>query len=312
MIEFKHQPVMLKECIENLNIKKDGVYVDATVGGAGHSYHILEVLDESGYLYCFDQDINAIEAARKHLQTLSKQNYSLINVNFSNMKEALNYKNTPIADGILFDLGVSSFQLDEPSRGFSYRYDAKLDMRMNQNNSLSAYDVVNRYKEEDLTRILFEYGEEKYARRIASNIVTHRKNKPIETTLELVEIIKNSVPSSYIRETHPAKKSFQAIRIEVNNELGILKQSLEDALALLKPYGRLVVITFHSLEDRIVKQLFKEKSSEESWHRGMPVNISTKPCEFKLITNKPLTASNEELEINNRSHSAKVRVIERI
>jgi len=312
MIDFQHKPVLLDEVIEGLNIKSDGTYVDATVGGGGHSYHILDKL-KSGYLYCFDQDVAAIEASRKHLLSLSKSNFTHIHSNFSNMKKELGYVGIPIADGILYDLGVSSFQLDEASRGFSYRFNAALDMRMDQSSSLTAMKVVNEYSEEKLSKILFEFGEERYARQISKSIVSSRTISKIETTEQLVEIIKKSVPVRYAIESgHPAKKTFQAIRIEVNHELDILKKALSDGLDLLKPGGRMCVITFHSLEDRIVKQLFKEKSSPEEWHRGMPINLESKPVEFRLVSNKPILPSQNELENNPRSHSAKLRIIEKI
>ena len=306
MIEFNHVSVLLNETIDGLNIKKDGIYVDGTIGGAGHSYHILEKLD-SGMLIGFDQDSIAIEASKKRLIPFLNK-YKLVNSNFSKIPEYLESNNIKYVDGFLFDLGVSSFQLDEPTRGFSYRYDSKLDMRMDQRQSLSAYDVVNKYSLEKLTKILFEYGEEKYARSIANNIVS---NRPINTTFELVEIIKKSVPSKYLNEKgHPAKKTFQAIRIEVNQELEILKDSLNNCLKYLNKGGRMCVITFHSLEDRIVKQLFKDKTSS-SWHRGMPIANEEK-IEFKLVNSKPILATEQELLVNNRSHSAKLRIIEKL
>jgi len=310
MKEFEHIPVLLTECIDGLNIKKDGTYVDATVGGGGHSYHILSRL-KSGHLYCFDQDQMAIEASRERLSKLSCTNFTLIHSNFSFIKEELAKLNISKIDGILFDLGVSSFQLDEPSRGFSYRFDAELDMRMNQENKLTAKEVVNQYAEEELTRIFFEYGEEKYSKKIAHNIIETRKTKTIETTFQLVDIIKKSVPlKEQIMFGHPAKRVFQAIRIEVNHELDILKNSLQSALSLLNSGGRCCVITFHSLEDKIVKKLFQDLTTEQ-WHRGMPVNINYN-IEYKLISKKAIIASDDELNKNNRSHSAKLRIIEKI
>lgn len=313
MGEFKHISVLLNECIDNLNIKKDGIYVDGTLGGAGHSYHILKKLNGSGYLYCFDQDIAAIEASSKRLSTLSLPNFKLIHSNFQFMKQELEKIGINSVDGILFDLGVSSYQLDEGERGFSYNYDALLDMRMDQSSSLTAKDVVNRYSESELTRIFFEYGEEKFSRKIAANIVKERKVKEINTTFELVDIIKKSLPVQALREKgHPAKRIFQAIRIEVNGELAILKESLSNALKLLKPKGRMCVITFHSLEDRIVKSLFNEVSSPKSWNRNMPIVLDDDKIEYKHVCKKPILPSVEELEQNNRAHSAKLRVIEKL
>ncbi|MBQ9730991.1 MAG: 16S rRNA (cytosine(1402)-N(4))-methyltransferase RsmH [Bacilli bacterium] len=313
MGEFKHISVLLNECIENLNIKKGGIYVDGTLGGAGHSYHILKNLNGFGSLYCFDQDIEAIEASSKRLSSLSLSNYKLIHSNFRFMKQELEKLGVDSVDGILFDLGVSSYQLDEGERGFSYNYDALLDMRMDQSSSLTAKDVVNRYSEAELTKIFFEYGEEKFSKRIAANIVKERKNKEICTTFELVDIIRKSLPVAALREKgHPAKRVFQAIRIEVNGELSILKESLANALKLLKPKGRMCVITFHSLEDRIVKSLFNEVSSPKSWNRNMPVMLNDEEIEFKLVNKKPILPSQEELEVNNRAHSAKLRVIEKL
>ncbi len=313
MVEFFHIPVLLKECIEGLNIKPDGIYVDATTGAAGHSYHILKELSTSGHLYCFDQDLTAIEASRKRLSSLSSQNYTLIHANFKNMKAELSWYDVTRADGIIFDLGVSSFQLNQAERGFSYNRNATLDMRMDQSQSLSAKTVVNSYSVEKLSKIIYEYGEERYARRIADAIVKARAVKEIETTYELVDIISAAIPGIAKREKgHPAKRTFQAIRIEVNGELTILKESLEQALNLLGSGGRLCVITFHSLEDRIVKQLFKEKTSGSPWHRGLPISTKSEKIAFRLITPKPILPTEEEIEINNRAHSAKLRIIERL
>ena len=254
---YNHISVLLNESIQQLNIKKNGVYVDCTLGGGGHSSEILKRIP-NGHLYAFDQDSFAINTADKKLKKIAS-NYTLINENFVNIKVVLEEENVYGVDGILYDLGVSSFQLDIPERGFSYRFDGPLDMRMDQTAELDAYTVVNTYDEKSLVRILFEYGEEKFARLIARKIVSEREKKPIETTLELVEIIKKALPASALRNSsHPAKQTFQAIRIEVNHELDILKKALEDGLSLLNKNGRMVVITFHSLEDRIVKKLFKE------------------------------------------------------
>lgn len=313
MVEFFHIPVLLKECIKGLNIKPNGTYVDGTTGAAGHSYHILQELTSSGSLYCFDQDIAAIEASRIRLSSLSSRNFTLIHSNFKNMKKELEWYDVGEVDGIIFDLGVSSFQLNQAERGFSYNRNAILDMRMDQSQELTAKKVVNTYSEEKLTRILFDYGEEKFARKIAAAIVAARKEKEIETTYDLVEIISKAMPGFAKREKgHPAKRTFQAIRIEVNSELSILRDSLEQALSLLKSGGRLCVITFHSLEDRIVKQLFKEKTSSTPWHRGLPITNKEEKIEYRLVNNKPILPSDEEIENNNRAHSAKLRIIEKI
>ena len=307
----EHVSVLLNESIEGLNIKSDGVYVDATLGRAGHSSHILTKLSNLGKLYCFDKDIEAMEASNKLLSAISPQ-YELIHADYKFIVTELNKRGITLVDGILFDLGVSSPQLDNGERGFSYKYDAKLDMRMNQSDKLDAFTVVNTYKEEDLRNILFNYGEEKFARNIARNIVLKRKEKPIETTFELVDIIKSSMPGSAMRDGHPAKRTFQAIRIEVNDELNSLKAALTDGLKLLKSGGRIAVITFHSLEDKIVKEIFKKASEGESWSRNMPINLENGDKQFKLITRKPILPSEEELKENNRSHSAKLRIIEKI
>ncbi len=309
---YAHISVLLNEVIEGLAIKEDGTYVDATLGGAGHSYHILSRL-KSGHLYGFDQDAAAIETSRTRLQTLSLNNFTLLHTNFEFIKEGLEKIGVTKVDGILFDLGVSSFQFDEPERGFSYRHNAKLDMRMNQEQSFSAYDIINSYSENDLVKILYQYGEEQFAKSIARNIVISRTVKPIATTFELVDIIKKSVPKKYQIGGHPAKKTFQALRIETNNELGILANSLEKALTLLNAGGRMCVISFHSLEDRIVKEVFNAHSKNEGTNRFMPLPIqANKQIEFKLVNKKPILPSVKELEENRRSHSAKLRIIEKL
>lgn len=305
-----HISVLLDESIEGLNIKKDGIYVDATLGRAGHSSHILSQLSSKGKLYCFDKDIDAMEISRQRLSAISPQ-FELIHSDFTNMKEELLKRGVSSVDGILFDLGVSSPQLDNGERGFSYNYDARLDMRMNREDKLDAYTIVNTYSEDDLRKLIFTYGEERYASSIARKIVEARSTKKIETTFELVEIIKKSVPTKYLKETHPAKRTFQAIRIEVNNELNGLKSALDQALSLLKSQGRLAVITFHSLEDRIVKEKFKEASEPKQWNRYMPVINVDEKLEFKLVNRKPILPSELELSENRRSHSAKLRVIEK-
>lgn len=307
---YNHISVLLNESIQQLNIKKNGVYVDCTLGGGGHSSEILKRIP-NGHLYAFDQDSFAINTADEKLKKIAS-NYTLINENFVNIKVALEEENVYGVDGILYDLGVSSFQLDIPERGFSYRFDGPLDMRMDQTAELDAYTVVNTYDEKSLVRILFEYGEEKFARLIARKIVSEREEKPIETTLELVEIIKKALPASALRNSsHPAKQTFQAIRIEVNHELDILKKALEDGLSLLNKNGRMVVITFHSLEDRIVKKLFKEKTTLQL-PKDLPYIPEGYEIEFKLINSKVILPSESEISNNLRSHSAKMRVIEKI
>lgn len=307
---YNHISVLLNESIHQLNIKKNGVYVDCTLGGGGHSSEILKRIP-NGHLYAFDQDSFAINTADEKLKKIAS-NYTLINENFVNIKVALEEENVYGVDGILYDLGVSSFQLDIPERGFSYRFDGPLDMRMDQTAELDAYTVVNTYDEKSLVRILFEYGEEKFARLIARKIVSEREKKPIETTLELVEIIKKALPASALRNSsHPAKQTFQAIRIEVNHELDILKKALEDGLSLLNKNGRMVVITFHSLEDRIVKKLFKEKTTLQL-PKDLPYIPEGYEIEFKLINSKVILPSESEISNNLRSHSAKMRVIEKI
>ena len=307
---YSHYSVLLQESIEGLNINENGIYVDCTLGGGGHSSVILSKLI-NGHLYSFDQDDYAIGVANKRLSEIGT-NYTIIKDNFCNIKEALKLEGIEKVDGILYDLGVSSFQLDIPERGFSYRFDGPLDMRMNQNDTLDAYTVVNSYSESELKRILYEYGEEKFAPLIAKKIVNERKNKPITSTLELVEIIKKALPASALRSVgHPAKQTFQAIRIEVNHELDILKQSLSDGLDLLNKGGRMVVITFHSLEDKIVKKLFKEKTSL-NLPKGLPFIPEGYEIEYELVNSKIILPSEEELEVNNRSHSAKMRIIKKI
>lgn len=307
---YNHISVLLNESTQQLNIKKNGVYVDCTLGGGGHSSEILKRIP-NGHLYAFDQDSFAINTADEKLKKIAS-NYTLINENFVNIKVALEEENVYGVDGILYDLGVSSFQLDIPERGFSYRFDGPLDMRMDQTAELDAYTVVNTYDEKSLVRILFEYGEEKFARLIARKIVSEREKKPIETTLELVEIIKKALPASALRNSsHPAKQTFQAIRIEVNHELDILKKALEDGLSILNKNGRMVVITFHSLEDRIVKKLFKEKTTLQL-PKDLPYIPEGYEIEFKLINSKVILPSESEISNNLRSHSAKMRVIEKI
>ena len=304
-----HKSVLLNESIENLNIKDNGIYVDATLGYAGHSSEILKRIP-NGYLYAIDQDDYAIEKSKEKLSTIAS-NYHIIKSNFSNLKEQLKKFNIDKVDGILFDLGVSSVQLDFDERGFSFHKDAKLDMRMDTNKCFSAYNVVNEYEYKDLVRVLREYGEEKYASSIAKNIIKERNIKPIETTLELVSIIKKSMPQKSMRDHHPARKSFQAIRIEVNDELNVLKTALEQALELLNIGGRICVISFHSLEDKIVKDIFNKYSTPPKNMQKLPFIPEEYLPKYKIIS-KGITASKEELEENNRARSARLRVIERV
>lgn len=305
-----HISVLLQESIDSLNIKEDGIYVDCTLGYAGHSGEILKRI-KRGSLFAFDQDQTAIDYSKQKLEKIGS-NFTIIKSNFSFLKEKLQELGVEKVDGILFDLGVSSPQLDDAERGFSFHQDAKLDMRMDQEQELSAYEVVNQYPEKELVRIFFQYGEEKYANGIAKNIVKARSEKEIETTLELVEIIKNSVPEKYRREKHPARKVFQAIRIEVNHELEILESSLRDALSMLDIHGRLAVITFHSLEDRIVKNLFRSLTQIDEKVKGLPKIPENYLPDYQLVTTKAIIPSKKELEENERSRSSKLRVIERI
>jgi len=310
-VEFKHISVLLEECIEGLDIKPDGIYVDGTLGGAGHSKEIVKKLDK-GFLIGIDQDTNAIAKATEVLEPY-KENVKIVHDNFRNLKNVLWFLDVPKIDGVLLDLGVSSHQLDEGERGFSYHQNAKLDMRMNRECKKSAWDIVNTYSMEDLHRIIKDYGEEKWAKRIAEFIVNEREEKPIDTTFDLVEIIKKAVPKKFRQDgPHPAKRTFQAIRIEVNGELEIIKQTIIDAVERLNPGGRLCIITFHSLEDRIVKETFKYLNKECICPQEYPVCICDKKREVKIITRKPIVASKEELEVNLRSRSAKLRIAEKI
>lgn len=308
---FNHVSVLLDECIEGLNINENGIYVDGTLGGAGHSKEIVKKLT-NGKLIGIDQDTNAINKAKEVLKD-DIEKVIIVHDNFKNIKNILKDLEIENVNGILLDLGVSSHQLDEGDRGFSYKKDAPLDMRMNREQELSAWDVVNTYSVEELERIIKEYGEENWARRIAQFIEIERKEKSIDTTEDLVEVIKKAVPSGARRDgPHPAKRTFQAIRIEVNNELGIIKQTILDGCSSLKPKGRMCIITFHSLEDRIVKETFKELFLECICPPGFPICQCDKKREVKIITRKPIVASSEELEKNSRSRSAKLRIIEKI
>ncbi|KAF1303242.1 16S rRNA (cytosine(1402)-N(4))-methyltransferase RsmH [Enterococcus saccharolyticus] len=314
MVVFQHYTVMKKETVDGLNIKPNGKYVDCTLGGAGHSEYILQQLNEEGHLFAFDQDQKAIDFASERLASyVEKGQVTFIKRNFRFLKEELANLGIHKVDGILYDLGVSSPQLDEAERGFSYHQDAPLDMRMDQTAPLSAYHVVNEYEYHELVKIFFRYGEEKFSKQIAREIERVRKNKPIETTGELVEIIKTAIPAPARRKGgHPAKRVFQAIRIAVNDELGVVEDSLEQAIELLAKNGRASVITFHSLEDRIVKNMFKEYSTVNDLPPGLPVIPDEFQPELKVITRKPILPSDEELAENNRSRSAKLRIAEKI
>lgn len=307
-MEFSHVSVLLMPTVDGLDIKPDGIYVDCTAGGGGHSLEIAKRISENGKLICFDQDKEAIAAATKRLEGYSP---IFINRNFSTIKNSLNEIGIEKIDGAMMDLGVSSYQLDNGERGFSFHEDAPLDMRMS-GEGLSAYDVVNEYPPDELTRILFEYGEEKFARGIVGGIVKARNIAPVKTTGELAEIIKNNVPLKVRREKNPCRKTFQAIRIEVNDELGVLKTALDDAFELLNPGGRLSIITFHSLEDRIVKLKFRELCEGCTCPKEFPVCVCGNTPKAKLVNRKPITADENELRDNPRSRSAKLRVLEKL
>lgn len=310
-MNFEHISVLLNECIESLNIKQNGVYVDGTMGGAGHSSHIAKALNNTGKLICIDQDENAIKTGKQRLAQY--KNVTFVHNNFCKINEICLSLNIDQIDGILLDLGVSSHQLDEGYRGFSYMQDAPLDMRMDIRKPLSAYTVVNTYTKEKLTDIIYQYGEEKWAKRIAEFIETERKQKPIETTFELVSVIKKAIPKgARIDGPHPAKRTFQAIRIEVNQELEILKSTIINMAHKLNKNGRLAIITFHSLEDRIVKNTFKELENPCICPRDFPVCVCGKKQIGKIITKKPILPSQQELEHNHRARSAKLRVFEKI
>lgn len=306
---FKHYSVLLEEAVEGLNIKEDGIYVDCTLGGAGHSLEILKKLT-TGKLYAFDQDNVALENAKIKLSEYADK-VVFIKSNFENLKEKLAEQNVYEVDGVLYDLGVSSPQLDTPERGFSYNYDTRLDMRMDTDASISAYEVVNEYSYHDLVRIFYRYGEEKFSKQIARNIEKKRELAPIETTFQLVDIIKESIPAAKRRTGgHPAKRVFQAIRIAVNNELSVFENSLEQAIDIVKVGGRISVITFHSLEDRICKQIFNSYAKNKEIPKNIPILPNESLSKLKLITRKPICPSDKELEENNRSRSAKLRVAE--
>ncbi len=311
-MEFSHTPVLLHEAISNLNIKPDGIYIDGTIGGGGHAYQKVRCLSPRGLLIGIDRDVSALEASGKKLKEFEKS-FVLINDNFSNIKVIAKGRGFNSVDGILLDLGVSSHQLDEEERGFSYMQNARLDMRMDRNNAVTAETIVNEWPENDIAKIIKEYGEERWAKRIASFIDKERINRRIETTFDLVEIIKAAIPASARREgPHPAKRTFQAIRIAVNNELSILEETIKDGVELLKPGGRICIITFHSLEDRLVKFAFKKLEKPCICPPNIPKCVCGKVPLIKIITRKPVIASGEELEKNPRSRSAKLRVAERL
>ena len=308
-MEFKHKPVLLKETIDGLNIKKDGIYVDGTLGGAGHSKEILKKLSPKGLLIGIDRDDDALKAARENLKQF--ENVKYIHGNHDEIKEILEELKIKEVDGILLDLGVSSYQLDEKKRGFSYLGNNELDMRMDKSQKLTAKEIINKYSEENLANIIYEYGEERFSRQIAKNICEYRKNKEIETTEELVKIIEKSLPSFSKKEGHPAKRTFQAIRIEVNDEIKPLYNTIQNCINLLKSGGRLCVITFHSLEDRAVKNAYIDAQGKCTCPKDLPYCVCGAISKGKIINKKPIIATKEEQEENSRSQSAKLRIFER-
>lgn len=308
---FEHTTVLLRETVDGLNIKPDGIYVDCTLGGAGHSEYLVSQLSSEGRLYAFDQDETAIAHAKEKLKNYENQ-VVFIKSNFRYIKDELNRLGVEKVDGILYDLGVSSPQLDTPERGFSYHHDAPLDMRMDLEGDISAYEVINSWPYEDLVRIFYKYGEEKFSKQIARKIEASREKEPIKTTGQLVDLIKEGIPAPARRKGgHPAKRVFQAIRIAVNDELGVFEESLKDAIELLHPQGRISVITFHSLEDRICKTIFKEASTGPQLPPGLPIVPDEFKPKLKIITRKPIIPSEEELVENNRARSAKLRIAEK-
>ena len=309
--EFNHIPVMLEECIDSLNIKPEGIYIDGTMGGAGHSFHIAKRLSEKGLLIGIDRDEEALSVAKERLKEF--KNIIFVHNNHDNIKEVIQNLNIDKVDGILLDLGVSSYQIDEKTRGFTYMQNGPLDMRMDKSQELTAEYVVNNYKEEELARIIYEYGEEKFSRRIAKNICEYRQKEKITTTQKLVEIIENSIPKSHNeKQGHPAKRTFQAIRIEVNDEIKPLYNTVKNSIECLKSNGRLAIITFHSLEDRCVKQAYGDSIGKCTCPPGLPYCVCGNEALGKIINKKPILPSDEELKINSRSRSAKLRVFERI
>lgn len=310
-IEFNHVSVLLNECIENLNIKPDGIYVDGTMGGAGHSLEIVKKLSEKGMLIGIDRDEEALAVAKERLKEFNNVKY--VHDNHDNIDEIIKNLNIKGVDGILLDLGVSSYQIDEKTRGFTYMNDGPLDMRMDKSQKLTAEYIVNNYKEQDLARIIFEYGEEKFSRRIARNICEYRKNKKIETTGELVKIIEKSIPGKFReKNSHPAKRTFQAIRIEVNNEIEPLYNTIKNSITALNSKGRLCVITFHSLEDRMVKKAYVDAEGKCTCPKDLPYCACGNVSLGKIITKKPILPTEKEIQENSRSRSAKLRVFEKI
>ena len=308
-MEFKHEPVMLQECINGLNIKKDGIYIDGTLGGAGHSREILKRLSKEGKLIGIDRDEEALSAAKENLKEFTNVTY--VHGNHDDIKSILEDLKIDKVDGILLDLGVSSYQLDERNRGFSYLGENELDMRMDKSQSLTAKDVVNNYKEEDLANVIYQYGEERFSRKIAKNICEYRKQKEIETTKELVEIIEKSIPRKFQNDGHPAKRTFQAIRIEVNNEIKPLYETVMNSIECLKPGGRLCIITFHSLEDRAVKNAYIDAKGKCTCPKDLPYCVCGAKSLGEIITRKPIVATEEERKRNSRSKSAKLRIFEK-
>lgn len=311
-MEFHHVSVLLTETIDNLNIKPDGIYLDGTLGGGGHAYQICKRLSENGRFFGIDQDEDAILAATKRLEDF-KDNITIIHSNYCNAREALLERGVEKVDGIILDLGVSSYQLDNEERGFSYKYDTDLDMRMDRRNAFSAKTIINEYSEAELYRIIRDYGEERFAKNIAKHIVQRRTGKPVETTGELNEIIKAAIPAKMRAKTgHPSKRTFQAVRIECNHELEVLRDSLDQMIEMLNPGGRLCIITFHSLEDRIVKSAFKKNENPCTCPPEFPVCVCGKSSKGRVITRKPILPGENELEENKRAKSAKLRVFEKI
>lgn len=310
--EFKHVPIMLKEVMEGLNIKPNGIYVDATLGGAGHSIEIVKRLSDTGRLIGIDQDEAAIKAANEKLSNF-KNRVTIVRSNYSEIVAILQGLKIEQVDGILLDLGVSSYQLDTKERGFSYKVDAPLDMRMDTREAKTAKDIVNNYSFEELAKIIREYGEEKFASKIADRIIEYRKTKPVETTGELVEIIKSAIPAKFrITGGHPAKRTFQAIRIELNRELSVLEDTLDDMIDLLSDGGRIAIITFHSLEDRIVKNIFKKAENPCTCPKNLPICACGKKSKGRILTGKPVLPKEEEIKLNKRSKSSKLRIFERM
>jgi 16S rRNA (cytosine1402-N4)-methyltransferase len=310
-MNFEHTSVLLNECLSNLNIKENGIYVDGTLGGAGHSSEIIKKLSKDGLLIGIDQDTNALDASKLRLKEYN--NTLFVHSNFMDIKDVLKDLNIKGVDGILLDLGVSSHQLDVPERGFSYMHDAPLDMRMNMNSAFTARDLINNYSKADITRVIRNYGEERWASRISEFIVLERSKGSIETTFQLVEIIKAAIPAAARREgPHPAKRTFQAIRIEVNKEIEILEEAVKDCIEVLNPGGRVCIITFHSLEDRIVKNVYKTMENPCECPSDFPICVCNKKPQIKIISRKPIVPTEEEIDRNPRSRSAKLRIAEKI